>query len=126
MTSDLLEGSTTNRRTNRTGASLPVLPDLKDYQNDLLYTSNTEVLGQKQLLLLVNFLEKHLSKQSIGACVELCREVGVSFEAVPTLALVAGGNPRQENGAESMVNTLFVLVVRQQSHDCQIPRFRSF
>lgn len=26
---------------------------------------------------------KHLSKQNLGACRELCREVGLSFEAVP-------------------------------------------
>src|SRR6516162_538187 len=30
-----------------------------------------------------HLFKKHLSKHSIGAYMELCREVGVSFEAVP-------------------------------------------
>jgi hypothetical protein len=62
-----------------------------------------KALPEKQHL-----FEKHLSKHSVGAYVELCRGVGISFEAVPALAPTtdAGGIPQDEDRAELMVNTL--------------------
>jgi len=56
-------------------------------------------LPEKQYL-----FRKHLSKHSVGAYRELCREVGVSFEAV--LAAASDHSSKEETEADATVGDL--------------------
>ena len=60
-----------------------------------------QALPEKQHL-----FKKQLSKHSIGAYRELCREVGVSFEAVPTIQPDA--HARSKSDKESPENPLMI------------------
>ncbi len=53
-----------------------------------------QALPEKQLL-----FKKQLSKHSIGAYRELCREVGVSFEAVPTTLSNANASTKPDKAS---------------------------
>ena len=44
-----------------------------------------------------HLFDKHLSKHSVGAYRELCREVGISFEAVPLSTLNSNANSEENS-----------------------------